>query len=70
MSALDFFFYAILPYLALTIFGIGHIWRWRVDQFGWTTRSSQLYEGTLLKYGSPCSTTAPSPPSAATSSAF
>lgn len=53
MSGLDLFFYAILPYLALLIFVVGHIWRWRTDQFGWTSRSSQLYEGTLLKYGSP-----------------
>ncbi|MGI8751433.1 MAG: respiratory nitrate reductase subunit gamma [Acidimicrobiales bacterium] len=53
MSALDVFFYAVLPYLALAIFVIGHIWRWRTDQFGWTSRSSQLYENILLKYGSP-----------------
>lgn len=53
MSVLDVFFYAILPYLAMLTFVLGHIWRWRVDQFGWTSRSSQLYEGTLLKYGSP-----------------
>ncbi|MDQ6785006.1 MAG: respiratory nitrate reductase subunit gamma [Actinomycetota bacterium] len=53
MSTLDVFFYAILPYLAMVTFVLGHIWRWRADQFGWTSRSSQLYEGTLLKYGSP-----------------
>ena len=31
----------------------GTIWRWRYDQFGWTTRSSQLYESRLLRLGSP-----------------
>ena len=29
------------------------IWRYRYDQFGWTTRSSQLYESRLLRIGSP-----------------
>ncbi|GAA0522515.1 nitrate reductase subunit gamma [Paractinoplanes deccanensis] len=31
----------------------GHIWRYRYDKFGWTTRSSQLYERRLLRIGSP-----------------
>lgn len=42
-----------LPYVALTSFVIGHVWRYRHDQFGWTTRSSQLYESRLLRLGSP-----------------
>lgn len=42
-----------LPYLALGIFVLGHIWRWRYDQFGWTSRSTQLQERQLLKWGSP-----------------
>ena len=41
------------PYLALGIFVVGHIWRWRYDQFGWTSRSTQLQERRLLKWGSP-----------------
>ncbi|KAB1143508.1 respiratory nitrate reductase subunit gamma [Streptomyces luteolifulvus] len=41
------------PYVALTSFVLGHIWRYRHDQFGWTTRSSQLYESRLLRLGSP-----------------
>ena len=28
-------------------------WRYRYDKFGWTTRSSQLYEDKLLRIGSP-----------------
>ena len=31
----------------------GHCWRYRYDKFGWTTRSSQLYENRLLRIGSP-----------------
>lgn len=29
------------------------MWRYRYDQFGWTTRSSELYESRLLRIGSP-----------------
>lgn len=43
----------IAPYVALTSFVLGHIWRYRTDQFGWTTRSSQVYESRLLRLGSP-----------------
>ncbi|MFD0899135.1 respiratory nitrate reductase subunit gamma [Actinomadura sediminis] len=42
-----------LPYVALAIFVLGHAWRYRYDRFGWTTRSSQLYERRLLRIGSP-----------------
>jgi nitrate reductase gamma subunit len=37
----------------LTVFVVGHYWRYRYDKFGWTTRSSQLYEDRLLRLGSP-----------------
>ena len=42
-----------VPYVAFTSFFLGHLWRYRHDQFGWTTRSSQLYESRLLRLGSP-----------------
>jgi len=45
--------WGVLPYLALAILIGGTIWRYRYDQFGWTTRSSQLYESRLLRIGSP-----------------
>ncbi|MEU2296238.1 respiratory nitrate reductase subunit gamma [Streptomyces antibioticus] len=45
--------WVVLPYLALAVFVLGHIWRYRYDKFGWTTRSSQLYERRLLRIGSP-----------------
>ncbi|TDD64680.1 respiratory nitrate reductase subunit gamma [Actinomadura darangshiensis] len=41
------------PYVTLAVFVLGHIWRYRYDKFGWTTRSSQLYENRLLRIGSP-----------------
>ncbi|MGW5225080.1 respiratory nitrate reductase subunit gamma [Nocardia niigatensis] len=43
----------MLPYIAFTSFVLGHLWRYRTDQFGWTTRSSQVYESRLLRLGSP-----------------
>lgn len=52
-SVLDTFLWVIIPYLALAVFVLGHIWRFRRDRFGWTTRSSQMYESKLLKIGSP-----------------
>ena len=42
-----------LPYAVLATFVVGLIWRYRYDKFGWTTRSSQLYESRLLRIGSP-----------------
>ena len=52
-STLQLFWWVGLPYLALGIFVVGHVWRWRYDQFGWTSRSTQLQERRLLKWGSP-----------------
>jgi nitrate reductase gamma subunit len=45
--------WGVLPYIMLAILVGGTIWRYRYDQFGWTTRSSQLYESRLLRIGSP-----------------
>ena len=47
------FLWVVFPYLALATFVVGLIWRYRYDKFGWTTRSSQLYESRLLSIGSP-----------------
>jgi nitrate reductase gamma subunit len=50
---MDTFLWVIVPYICLTVFVVGHYWRYRYDKFGWTTRSSQLYEDRLLRWGSP-----------------
>lgn len=52
MRFLDLFLYAILPYAAIVLFVAGHIWRYRSDQFGWTTRATQLLERRWLAWGS------------------
>jgi nitrate reductase gamma subunit len=45
--------WVVVPYVCLAVFVVGHWWRYRYDKFGWTTRSSQLYESTLLRWASP-----------------
>ena len=50
---MSIFLWVIFPYICLTTFVVGHVWRYRYDKFGWTTRSSQLYEDRLLRWGSP-----------------
>ena len=52
-TAAELFWWVALPYLALGVFIVGHVWRWRYDQFGWTSRSTQLQERRLLKWGGP-----------------
>jgi nitrate reductase gamma subunit len=49
----DVLLWAVVPYLSMVIFVLGTVWRYRYDKFGWTTRSSQLYEGAVLRWGSP-----------------
>ena len=52
-SGWQLLFYVIVPYLCLAVFVVGHIWRYRFDQFGWTSRSSEIYEKRWLLFGSP-----------------
>ncbi|MFE9611045.1 respiratory nitrate reductase subunit gamma [Streptomyces sp. NPDC006012] len=42
-----------LPYVAFALLVAGLVWRHRYDRFGWTTRSSQVYESRLLNIASP-----------------
>ena len=53
MNSLDIFLWVAFPWLASAAFIIGFFWRWRTDQFGWTTHSSQIYESKLLRLSSP-----------------
>jgi nitrate reductase gamma subunit len=52
-GAADTLLWVVFPYVCLAVFAVGHWWRYRYDKFGWTTRSSQLYESRLLRLGSP-----------------
>ncbi|WP_448712461.1 respiratory nitrate reductase subunit gamma [Microbacterium profundi] len=53
MSIMEILLWVVLPYICAAVFIVGHIWRYRYDKFGWTTRSSQTYENRLLRWGSP-----------------
>ncbi|MDO5661330.1 MAG: respiratory nitrate reductase subunit gamma [Brachybacterium sp.] len=50
---MDIFLWMIVPYVCLAVFVLGHVWRYRYDQFGWTTRSSQMYEDRILRWAGP-----------------
>ena len=52
MSRGSILLYAVLPYVALAIFIVGHWWRYRTDQYGWGARSSQLLESRVLMWAS------------------
>lgn len=53
MSVSNIFLWLIFPYICLTIFVLGHVWRYRYDKFGWTSRSSQMYESRILRWANP-----------------
>jgi len=53
MSPLNLFLWDVLPYITIAVLVVGVWWRFRYDRFGWTTRSSQLYERSLLRIASP-----------------
>ncbi|MHA6165539.1 respiratory nitrate reductase subunit gamma [Bacillus mojavensis] len=44
--------WGVMPYIVLTIFIGGHIYRYQHDQFGWTAKSSELLEKKRLAAGS------------------
>lgn len=53
LTAAQVLLWAVLPYVTIAVFVVGTIWRYRYDKFGWTTRSSQLYDRKLLRIASP-----------------
>ncbi len=53
MSAGKILLWIILPYVAITAFAVGHWWRYRRDQFSWTSRSTQLLDRRVLGWASP-----------------
>jgi nitrate reductase gamma subunit len=53
MSMPEILLWGVAPYVMAVVLVGGTIWRYRYDKFGWTTRSSELYESRLLRIGSP-----------------
>src|SRR4051795_532595 len=53
MSAGEILLWIIFPYAALTTFIVGTWWRYRADQFGWTSGSTQIFERNILGWAGP-----------------
>jgi respiratory nitrate reductase gamma subunit len=53
MSAGEILLWIILPYVAIATFAVGHWWRYRFDQFGWTSGSTQMFEQKILGWAGP-----------------
>lgn len=48
----DQFLWIVFPYICIALFIVGHIYRYRYDQFGWTAKSSEFIEKKQLMIGS------------------
>ena len=53
MSAGEILLWIILPYAAVVCFLVGLWWRYRTDQFGWTSSSTQIFEHKILGWAGP-----------------
>jgi nitrate reductase gamma subunit len=53
MSAGKILLWIIFPYVAMSVFVVGHWWRYRRDQFAWTSRSTQILDRRVLGWASP-----------------
>ncbi|MDP4084942.1 MAG: respiratory nitrate reductase subunit gamma [Bacillota bacterium] len=52
MTYFEKLFWVSFPYIMLTMFVVGHIYRYNTDQFGWSAKSSEFLEKKQLKWGS------------------
>lgn len=53
MTVLDTLLWVALPYVSFVVLVAGLLWRYRSDQYGWTSRSSQWNEKAILRWSSP-----------------
>ncbi len=52
MKGYDLFFWGILPYIIVTVFVTAIVWRYKTNPFSWTSKSSEMLEKRLLRWGS------------------
>lgn len=52
MNRTEFFLWGYLPYIVATVFLMALIWRYRTNPFSWTSKSSELLEKKILRWGS------------------
>ena len=53
MSAGEILLWIIVPYVAIAVFVVGHVWRYRTGQLTWSARSTQLLDRRILGWASP-----------------
>ena len=53
VSAGEVLLWIIFPYVAVATFVVGTWWRYRADQFGWTSGSTQIFEQKILGWAGP-----------------
>ena len=52
MNWVNEFAFEVFPYLCLTVFTLGHAYRYVIDRYGWNARSSEFLEKKRLRLGS------------------
>ncbi|RNF41174.1 respiratory nitrate reductase subunit gamma [Planococcus salinus] len=52
MNLIDQLLWVVFPYICIALFIFGHIYRYRVDKFHWTAKSSEFIEKKQLMVGS------------------
>ena len=52
MSDSEYFLWGVLPYIILAVFVTTTIWRYVTNPFSWTSKSSEILEKRILKWGS------------------
>lgn len=52
MNLIHEYAFEVFPYLCLTVFTVGHAYRYVTDRYGWNARSSEFLEKKHLKVGS------------------
>lgn len=52
MTVIEQMMWVVFPYICIAVFIGGHIYRYKVDQFGWTAKSSEFIEKKQLMVGS------------------
>lgn len=53
MSAFETFLWVVFPWISVAVLVVGSIWRFRNDQYSWTSRSSQFLGNKLIRFASP-----------------
>lgn len=52
MNKIEFFFWGVLPYIIAAVFITAIIWRYVTNPFSWTSKSSEMLEKRILRWGS------------------